>query len=156
MATAEIGSFSERRSTRLLEAPGLPPFLSDRSGLDSGLMVPQYTAAALVSENKVLAHPAVVDSIPTSGGQEDHNSLCSLAAQKALQIAENVEYILAIELLIVLQALDYRDVKSMAPATRRAYQRARAQLAHWDGQGLLGDEIHRAKALLERGELLHV
>jgi histidine ammonia-lyase len=155
MATAEIGNFSERRSARLLEAPGLPPFLADQSGLDSGLMITQYTAAALVSENKVLAHPAVVDSIPTSGGQEDHNSLCSLSAQKALQIAENVEYILAIELLIALQALDYRGSAEMAPATRRAYQAARARLPHWDGQGLLGEEIQKAKALIARGELLH-
>lgn len=155
MAVAEIGNFSERRTARLLEAPGLPLFLADQSGLDSGLMIPQYTAAALVSENKILAHPAVVDSIPTSGGQEDHNSLCSLSAHKALQISENVEYILAIELLTALQALDYRGPEKMAPATRRVYRLARVRLAHWDGRGLLGEGLRQALALIKSGELLH-
>ncbi len=155
MALAEMGNFSERRIAFLLEHSDLPPFLIEQGGLRSGLMVPQYTAAALVSENKVLAHPAVVDSIPTSGGKEDYNSLASISAWKAYQIAQNVEYILAIEMLTAAQALDFRKTSQMAPATRKAYERIRAHIPHLSEDRLLQQDIEKAKDLIRNGELVH-
>ena len=111
LAIAELGSISERRVALLLDPrlnDGLPAFLGAASGLDSGLMILQYTAAALVSENKVLAHPASADSIPTSANQEDHVSMGSIAARHARRVLEHVERILAIELLCAAQGLDLR------------------------------------------------
>src|SRR6478736_2904511 len=111
LALAELGSISERRTALLLDARlngGLPPFLASSSGLDSGLMIAQYTAAALVSENKVLAHPASVDTIPTSANQEDHVSMGATAARHAWTVLGHVEQILGIELLCAAQALDLR------------------------------------------------
>lgn len=150
-ATAEIGSLAERQINLLLNAPGLPEFLAEEPGSSSGLMMVQYTAAALVSENKVLAHPAAVDSIPTSGGKEDHNSLCSISADKALQIAENVAQIVALELLTVAQALDFRDRERLAPATRAAYERVRATIPHLARDRLLQDDMKKALALVREG-----
>jgi histidine ammonia-lyase len=109
LALAELASISERRLYLLLEGhDGLPRLLMRETGLNSGFMIPQYTAAALVSENKVLCHPASVDSIPTSLGQEDHVSMGSISALKLLPVLHNVEHVLAIELLTAAQALDYR------------------------------------------------
>ncbi|HJZ56701.1 MAG TPA: histidine ammonia-lyase, partial [Gemmataceae bacterium] len=109
IALAELASISERRIYLLLEGhDGLPKLLMRETGLNSGFMIPQYTAAALVSENKVLCHPASVDSIPTSLGQEDHVSMGSVAALKLLQVYRNVETVLAVEVLTAAQALDYR------------------------------------------------
>ena len=135
----------------LLATPGLPEFLAEEPGLNCGLMVTQYTAAALVSENKVLAHPAVVDSIPTSGGKEDHNSLCSISAYKALKIVENVEYILAIELLTTAQALDFLDAGRMASATRGAYDRLRTEIPHLEEDRILKEEIEQARRIIIEG-----
>ena len=111
IALAELGSISERRTALLVDPRlngGLPPFLAAASGIDSGMMIYQYTAAALVSENKVLAHPASVDSIPTSANQEDHVSMGSISARHARTVLAHVERILAIELLVAAQALDLR------------------------------------------------
>ncbi len=111
LAIAELGAISERRIALLLDARlngGLPPFLAPVSGLNSGMMLLQYTAAALASENKVLAHPASADSIPTSANQEDHVSMGATAARHARDVADNVECILALELLVAAQALDLR------------------------------------------------
>jgi histidine ammonia-lyase len=154
-AVAEIGNFSERRIALLLEAPDLPKFLVSESGLNSGLMVPQYTAAALVAENKVLAHPASVDSIPTSGGKEDHNSMATISAHKALQIVRNVETIVAIELLTVRQALSFRDPALMAPRTRTLYQRISEQIPPLEKDRLLQYDIHRAIQLIQEGSWLN-
>jgi len=151
LSAAEIGSLAERQIALLLSAPGLPEFLAEEPGASSGLMLPQYTAAALVSENKVLAHPAAVDSIPTSGGKEDHNSLCSLSAWKALLIVENVGYILGIELLTVAQALDFRDPAGMAPATREVYERFRAEVPHLEEDRLMQGDVERARAWVREG-----
>ena len=110
MAVAELASISERRVERLVNpalSDGLPPFLVEEGGLNSGFMIPQYVAAALVSENKVLAHPASVDSIPTSAGQEDHVSMGNAAGLKALRVLDNVERALAIELLAGTQAIEF-------------------------------------------------
>jgi histidine ammonia-lyase len=110
MAVAELASISERRMERLVNpslSDGLPPFLVEEGGLNSGFMIPQYVAAALVSENKVLAHPASVDSIPTSAGQEDHVSMGNAAGLKALRVLDNAERALAIELLAGAQAIEF-------------------------------------------------
>jgi histidine ammonia-lyase len=120
IALAELGSISERRTALLVDPHlngGLPPFLAASSGIDSGMMIYQYTAAALVSENKVLAHPASVDSIPTSANQEDHVSMGPIAARHARTVLEHVERIVAIELLCGTEALDQRlDLLSAAAA----------------------------------------
>src|SRR5664280_1483637 len=116
LALSELGAISERRIALMLDARlngGLPPFLSAGSGLESGMMVLQYTAAALASENKVLAHPASSDSIPTSANQEDHVSMGSIAARHALAVVANVQRILALELLVAAQALDLRLAQSV-------------------------------------------
>ncbi len=110
MAVAELANISERRLERLVNpslSEGLPPFLTTDGGLNSGFMIPQYVAASLVSENKVLAHPASVDSIPTSAGQEDHVSMGNTAALKAWQVLANVERALAIELLAGAQGVEF-------------------------------------------------
>jgi histidine ammonia-lyase len=111
IAVAELGSISERRTFRLLDntlSAGLPPMLVENSGLNSGLMMAQYTAAALVSDNKTLAHPDSVDSIPSSANQEDHVSMSANAARHAREVVQNVEHIVTIEMLCAAQALDFR------------------------------------------------
>ena len=118
LAIAELGAISERRIALLVDARlngGLPPFLAPASGLNSGMMILQYTAAALASENKVLAHPASADSIPTSANQEDHVSMGAIAGRHARDVLSNVEHILALELLVGAQALDLR-LAMVAPA----------------------------------------
>jgi histidine ammonia-lyase len=120
LAIAELGAISERRIALLVDARlngGLPPFLAPASGLNSGMMILQYTAAALASENKVLAHPASADSIPTSANQEDHVSMGAIAGRHARDVLSNVEQILALELLVGAQALDLR--LAMAASTIR-------------------------------------
>jgi histidine ammonia-lyase len=110
MAVAELANISERRVERLVNpslSDGLPPFLTTDGGLNSGFMIPQYVAASLVSENKVLAHPASVDSIPTSAGQEDHVSMGNAAGLKAWQVLANVEWAIAIELLAAVQGVEF-------------------------------------------------
>jgi histidine ammonia-lyase len=122
LAIAELGAISERRIALLLDARlngGLPPFLAPASGLNSGMMLLQYTAAALASENKVLVHPASADSIPTSANQEDHVSMGAIAGRHARDVLANVERILAIELLAGAQALDLR-LAAMSGAARGA------------------------------------
>jgi histidine ammonia-lyase len=109
MALCEVGSISERRTSVLVDPKmsGLPAFLTDNPGINSGLMIPQVTAAALVSENKGLAFPASVDSIPTSAGQEDHVSMAPIAARKAAQVARNAAGVVAIELIAAAQGVDH-------------------------------------------------
>ncbi len=115
IALSEFASIAERRVERMVngQLSGLPKFLSEDGGLNSGMMIAQYTAASLVSENKVLSHPASVDSIPTSANQEDHNSMGSIAAQKCYLVLENVWRVAAIELLVACQAIDFtRNISS--------------------------------------------
>src|SRR5207302_10942609 len=109
MALCELGSLSERRTAVLIDPKmsDLPPFLTEDSGVNSGLMIPQVAAAALVSENKSLAFPASVDSIPTSAGQEDHVSMAPIAARKARTIARNAAGVVAVELIAAAQGIDY-------------------------------------------------
>jgi histidine ammonia-lyase len=133
IAVSEFGAISERRTARLVDShtnEGLPLFLipTESAGFHSGLMMPQYTAAALASENKSLSHPASVDSIPTSANQEDHVSMGSIATRKALKVVEHVESILAIELLTAVQAVEFRGPDLLAPKTRAVYDLVRAAM----------------------------
>jgi histidine ammonia-lyase len=128
IAMAELANISERRVERLVnpQLSDLPPFLSPKPGLQSGAMILQYCAASLVSENKTLAHPASVDSIPSSANQEDHVSMGTIGARHAYQIITNVRGVLAIELICAIQAVEFRGVERMSPATRKIYDQARS------------------------------
>jgi histidine ammonia-lyase len=133
IALAELAGISERRTYLLLDGTnGLPSLLMKDTGINSGFMIPQYTSAALVSENKVLCHPASVDSIPTSLGQEDHQSMGSISALKLLQIYSNVRNVLAIELLTASQALDFRKPLRPGLGVERAHEYVRALVPHRD------------------------
>jgi histidine ammonia-lyase len=127
IAVAELANISERRIERLVnpQLNDLPPFLSPVPGLQSGAMIMQYCAASLVSENKTLAHPASVDSIPSSANQEDHVSMGTIASRHAHQMIQNVHRVLAIELICALQAVEFREVDKMASFTKAFYQEAR-------------------------------
>ncbi|WP_085523675.1 histidine ammonia-lyase [Tuberibacillus sp. Marseille-P3662] len=127
IAVAELANISERRIERLVnpQLNDLPPFLSAKPGLESGAMIMQYTAASLVSENKTLAHPASVDSIPSSANQEDHVSMGTIAARHALQIVANTRNVVAIELICALQATEIQGMDQMAPHTRKIHRKAR-------------------------------
>lgn len=151
IALAEFGSIAERRIARLMDmstSEGLPAFLipAPHVGLSSGFMITQYTAAALVSENKVLAHPASVDSIPTCANQEDHVSMGSIAARKAREVLKNVQNILAIELLCASQATDYRLPLVLGRGTRNAYDQIRERVRPLQKDRVLSNDI----ALLQR------
>jgi histidine ammonia-lyase len=127
IAAAELADISERRLARLLDTSlsGLPGFLTEHGGLNSGLMITQNTAASLVSENKVLAHPSSVDSIPTSANQEDHVSMGTFGARKAGKICGNVRYVLACELLAAAQGLEFLKPLKPGKGVDAAYQAIR-------------------------------
>jgi histidine ammonia-lyase len=127
IAVAELANISERRIERLVnpQLNDLPPFLSPEPGLQSGAMILQYSAASLVSENKTLAHPASVDSIPSSANQEDHVSMGTIGSRHAYQIIQNARRVLAIELLCSMQAVEFRGVDLMGSATRAIFENAR-------------------------------
>lgn len=156
IALAEIGNISERRTERLVnpQLSGLPAFLSEVSGLNSGYMIIQYTAAALVSENKVLAHPASVDSIPTSANQEDHVSMGSIAARKVHSILANVQNIVAIEVLCACQGLEFTDKTRLAPATRAVYDLVREHVPALKADRFLEPEIRIMRDLVVSGKIL--
>jgi histidine ammonia-lyase len=160
LAIAELGSISERRAAQLLDPAcngGLPPFLARATGVESGMMIYQYTAAALVSENKVLVHPATADSIPTSANQEDHVSMGSIAALHARDVLANVERILAIELLCAAQALDLRlqalDGIQPGVGVAEALRLVRARIAHLDADREPGPDLAAAVAMVRGSEL---
>jgi histidine ammonia-lyase len=160
LALAELGAIAERRIALLLDPRlngGLPPFLAPASGLDSGMMLYQYTAAALASENKVLAHPASADSIPTSANQEDHVSMGAIAARHARTVLDHVERIVAIELVVAAQALDLRLASSDGAApgigVREALARVRERVAHLEHDREPGPDLAAATALVREGTL---
>ncbi|BAD42176.1 histidine ammonia-lyase [Symbiobacterium thermophilum] len=156
IAVAELGDIAERRIERLVnpQLSGLPAFLTRNGGVHSGLMITQYTAASLVSENKVLAHPASVDSIPSSANQEDHVSMGTTAARKARQVIANVRRVLAIELLCAAQALEFVGPERLAPATRAAYAAIRERVAPLSGDRVLAPDIEALAELVHNGELV--
>lgn len=149
IALAELASISERRTYLLLAGhDGLPMLLMTDTGINSGFMIPQYTAAALVSENKVLTHPASVDSIPTSLGQEDHVSMGSISALKLLSVLANTERVLAVELLTAAQALDFRAPLKPGRGVEAAHRAVRAKVAHAERDYEVGADIERCAAML--------
>lgn len=155
IALAEIANISERRTEAMLDThfSELPPFLTLRGGVDSGFMVSQYTAASLVSENKVLAHPASVDSIPTSANQEDHVSMGVTAGLKALSILENAETVLAIELLCAAEGIDYRRPLRTSHALEAVHESVRRVSSHVDRDRPLYRDIAAVAALVSSGAI---
>ena len=155
IALAELGSISERRTYLLLEGhDGLPKLLMHDTGVNSGFMIPQYTAAALVSENKILCHPASVDSIPTSLGQEDHVSMGSISAFKLLSVLRNVERVLAVELLTSAQALDFRSAFAPGDGVSLAHKALRTEIRHADQDYEVRNDLDHCAAILRNGTLL--
>lgn len=155
MALSELANISERRLALLISGhDGLPPLLMEETGLNSGFMLPQYTAAALVSENKVLSTPACVDSIPTSLGFEDHVSMGSISARKACEVLKNVETVLSIELMCAAQALDYRGLTSPGRGVATAHRVVRKYITHTESDRLFQDDIKAALALVRKETIL--
>ena len=155
IAMTELGSISERRVERLTnpEYGELPPFLTSDPGLNSGFMLAQVTAAALTSENKVLAHPASVDSIPTSGNQEDHVSMGMGSALKLKQVLDNLEYILAIELLCAAQGIDFHRPLQPGIGNRRAMKLIRRLVPPLEDDRMLAPDIEKVRNLVAGGTL---
>ena len=154
IALAELASISERRTYLLLEGhDGLPKLLMKDTGVNSGFMMPQYTAAALVSENKILCHPASVDSIPTSMGQEDHVSMGSISALKLLSVLRNVERVLAVEFLTAAQALDFRAPLKPGRGVLIAHELLRSQISHAQKDYEVRNDLDLCAKILRRGEL---
>jgi histidine ammonia-lyase len=157
IALAELANISERRTARLVDhklSECLPPFLTRNSGLNSGFMVAQYTAAALASENKVLAHPASVDSIPTSANQEDHVSMGAVAGQHAMTILENSRRVLAIELMCAAQALDLLRPLRSSPMLETVHERIRQIIPVLSEDRPLDKDVAKLTEMLAGGELI--
>lgn len=155
IACSEIGSLSERRIALLVDRTlsGLPAFLVNDGGVNSGFMLAQVTAAALASENKTLSHPASVDSIPTSANQEDHVSMATFAARRLEDIAENTAVIVAIELLATAQGLDFRRPLTSSAAVEAAFALVRTQVPYYAEDRYFSPDIIAIKQLIRRGEL---
>ncbi|MGO4713015.1 histidine ammonia-lyase [Bradyrhizobium sp. 2TAF24] len=155
LAICEIGSLSERRQAMLVDASlsGLPAFLIENSGLNSGFMIAQVTAAALTSENKMLAHPASVDSIPTSANQEDHVSMACHGAYRLAQMTDNLVAILALEWLAAAQGVEFHRPLAPAAPLAEAVKRLRIEVAHLDQDRYLAPDIAAAKRMLGAGSL---
>lgn len=150
IAMAELASISERRTYQLVSGlRDLPSFLMENTGLNSGFMIPQYTAASIVSQNKQLATPASVDSIVSSNGQEDHVSMGANAATKCLKVVENVETVLAIELLNASQAIEFRRPKKTSPFLESLLDSFRQSVPFVDEDRLLANDIHASIAFLQ-------
>jgi histidine ammonia-lyase len=156
IAITQLAVGSERRVEQLVNPAlsGLPPFLAKDSGLNSGFMIAQVTAAALVAESRILSHPACVDSIPSSAGREDHVSMGMGAALKARQVVSHVRTALAIELLVAAQALDLRRPLRPGRGVARAYEMIRRRVPHMDQDRVLARDIEAVMALAASGELL--
>jgi len=153
LAVAEIGALSERRIALLIDAnlSKLPPFLVEKGGLNSGFMIAQVTAAALASENKSLAHPASVDSLPTSANQEDHVSMSTFAARRLLEMVDNSAGIVAIELLAACQGVDFRAPHKSSPLLEEAKRTLRREVSFYDQDRYFAPDIERAKGLVKGG-----
>ena len=159
IATSELASISERRTDRILDpsrSQGLPPFLAGNPGVESGYMITQYVQAALVAENRVLAHPASVDTIPTSAGQEDHVSMGWGAARKLLTVIDNVRRVLAIEILCAAQAIEFRAPMTPAPGTGRVVAAVRERVPSLSGDRSHARDIEMVAAMIENGEIAAV
>src|SRR6266540_359654 len=157
MAASELASISERRIERLVNpalSEGLPAFLAPDGGLNSGFMIPQYVAASLVSENKALCHPASVDSIPTSAGQEDHVAMGNASGLKAWQVLANAERVLAIELLAGAQAVEFHAPLEPGVGGRAAHGLVRSVSPRLGDDRALADDIEAVAAVIRDGSAL--
>ncbi|WP_026884048.1 histidine ammonia-lyase [Clostridium akagii] len=156
IAVAELANISERRLERLINSSlnDLPPFLAKNGGLNSGFMITQYAAAALVSENKILTHPASVDSIPSSANQEDHVSMGSISVNKSREIVNNVRRVLATEIMAACQAIDFREGFKLGAGTSEAYKTVRKHVQFIEEDTIMYKEIDKCEELLKNGELL--
>lgn len=157
IALSELANISERRLERLVNPSlsGLPAFLVEHGGLNSGFMIVQYSAAALVSENKVLAHPASVDSIPSSANQEDHVSMGTIAARKAREIMENVRRVLAMEIMCACQGIDLRGNLGLGKGTLPAYEAVRNVVPMLTEDRPLYEDINICEKLIINGTLVN-
>ena len=156
IAISELANISERRLERMVNpalSNGLPPFLVKNPGINSGFMIVQYSAASLVSENKVLAHPSSVDSIPSSANQEDHVSMGTIGARKANEILKNTRKVIAMEILTACQAIDLRDNGKLGKYTRRAYNKIREYIPFLNNDEIMYYHIHTVEDLLTSDEL---
>ncbi len=156
MAVAELANISERRVERLVnpQLSGLPAFLVSNGGLNSGFMIAQYTAASLVSENKVLSHPACVDSIPTSANKEDHVPMSAISARKCREIVRNATHVISIELLCAAQAMDLFTNLKPGEGTLAAYRRIRSEIPHLEKDRMLSPDIEAVSRLIRSGDIL--
>jgi histidine ammonia-lyase len=156
IAMAEMASISERRLERLInyQLNDLPAFLVKEGGLNSGFMITQYAAAALVSENKILAHPASVDSIPSSANQEDHVSMGTIAARKGRDIIENVQRVLATEIMAACQAIDFREGFTLGAGTKQAYEVVRENVEFIEKDVIMYVELDKVTNLVKDGSIL--
>jgi histidine ammonia-lyase len=155
IAAAELGNIADRRCYLMSEGRyGLPKLLTNNAGLNSGLMIPQYTTAALVTENKTLCFPASADSVPTSLGQEDHVSMGSISGRKLHQVIDNLEYIQAIELLYAAQAIDFRRPLKSTPIIEACHQLVRNSITHIQDDRVFADDINALHQLITNGSLL--
>jgi histidine ammonia-lyase len=155
MALCEVGSISERRVSVLVDPKmsGLPAFLTPDSGVNSGLMIPQVTAAALVSENKSLAFPASVDSIPTSAGQEDHVSMAPIAARKAATIARNAAGVIAVELMAAAEGIDYHAPLKTSLGLQAIHAKVRERSPHFTADRYWADEMSALQSAVLAGAI---
>jgi histidine ammonia-lyase len=153
LAIAEIGALAERRTAMLMDAgiSGLPAFLIEHGGLNSGFMIAQVTSAALASENKSLAHPASVDSLPTSANQEDHVSMATFAARRLHAMLDNTAAVVAIEWLCAAQAIEFHRPLRSSEALEAQLARLREQVEHLGVDRLMAPDIEAATALVEAG-----
>lgn len=155
VGAAELGSISERRSYLIIEGRyGLPKLLMDNAGLNSGFMIPQYTAAALVTENKTLCFPASADSVPTSLGQEDHVSMGSISGRKLNQVIGNLENILAIELLYAAQAIDFRRPLKSAKLLEGVHDLVRSKVSFATRDRVFSTDIQALYQLIKSGQFV--
>ncbi|MDN5289200.1 MAG: hutH [Mucilaginibacter sp.] len=154
VAAAELGNIADRRCYLMSEGRyGLPKLLTQNAGLNSGLMIPQYTTAALVTENKTLCFPASADSVPTSLGQEDHVSMGSISGRKLHQVIDNLEYIQAIELLYAAQAVDFRRPLKSTPVIEAIHAKVREHVPHIQDDRVFADDINNLHQLITNGSL---
>ena len=155
IAMAEIANISERRTYLLVSGQrGLPPFLAPNAGLNSGFMIAQYTAAAIVSQNKQYCTPASVDSIVSSNGQEDHVSMGANAATKLRRVVQNVQRVLAIELLTAAQALDLRRPHKSSPVLEKIWKELRKSATFMAEDEILHDKLIAAERFLDKGPVV--
>jgi histidine ammonia-lyase len=155
IAIAELANIAERRVEHMLDpaVSGLPAFLARQGGLHSGLMISQYTAASLVSENKVLAHPSSVDSIPTSANQEDHVSMGTTSARQCAMILANAQWVFAVELLNATQALEFHAPLVPGPGVAAAVRAIRAVVPPLDADRIMTGDLAAVRELIMEGEL---